>query len=88
MNLSMSVLASFRSGHFNDLTRMSFQHDMTIFAQGRALSWVSLRGPGLPTLKIVIKMILLHSAHVFSAHRRKERTKLTLDFKQVAEEEG
>lgn len=49
----MSMLASLGGSHANNLTGTSFQHDMAILPQGRALHGVRLGGPGVTTLEFI-----------------------------------
>lgn len=52
----MSMLASLRGSHANNLTWASFQHDMSIFSQCRALNRVRVCGSrmnGVMEIKIV-----------------------------------
>lgn len=49
----MSMLASLRGSHVNNLTGTTFQHDMAIFPECRALHRVCLRGSRSHSLKII-----------------------------------
>lgn len=68
--LGMSMLASLRGSHLNNLTGTTFQHDMAIFPQSRALHRVRFRGSRFHSLKIIFP-ICVHCDEEF-CHWKKE----------------
>lgn len=68
--LGMSMLASLRGSHLNNLTGTTFQHDMAIFPQSRALHRVRFRGSRFHSLEIIFP-ICVHCDEEF-CHWKKE----------------
>lgn len=56
MDLGVTVLASLRGGHVDDLARAVLDHNETVLSQGRALHWVSGRGAGIGGLEGVLML--------------------------------
>ena len=56
MNLGVTVLASLRSGHFNNLARALLDDDETVLPQGRALHGEGERGARIGALEGVLML--------------------------------
>lgn len=78
--LGVSMLASFRGSHFNNLTGASFQHDKAIFPQRGALRRVGFRGSRFPTLKILID-ICVHGEVCHLKRKKKFRGSIITTYK-------
>ena len=57
MDLSMTVLASLRGRHVDNLARAVLDHDETILPQGRALHGESSRGAGIGGVEGVLMLL-------------------------------
>ena len=67
MDLSVTMLASLRGGHIDNLARTVLDADGTILSQGRALHGIRCRRASICRFKRMLFMLLRHSdqLHVF-----------------------
>lgn len=56
MDLCVAMLASLRSGHFDNLAGAILDHDMPVLPQGRTLHGIGGRGTGIGRLKGVFML--------------------------------
>lgn len=54
VDFGMTVLASLRGGHLNNLAGATFEHDETVLAQSRTLHGEGGRSPGIPGLEVCV----------------------------------
>jgi len=67
-NLSMSMLASFWSGHINDLASPVLQDNVAIFSKSRALLGCGFRSTGSCTFKLIVRLFWHDPTSTLQAH--------------------
>lgn len=63
MNLGVTVLASLRGTHLDNLAGAALNDDKAVLPQGRALHWISGRGASIGALKGVLMLFAIKLVH-------------------------